>query len=180
MTEREALLAAVLANPKDDVVRLVYADWLEENGEPAHAMFIRAEIEIAKTGHRWCGVCNLCRTKRNLSWSNYGQEYQNPYTRRGFIDEMYCAVSTWMTFGPIIVKEHPVRFVWLYDKWPKKEDDLYRFQRVELDELEKESFYIPQCLVFPSNNLVWEARVGAMTALSRALIDWAKGNVFND
>ena len=34
MTEREALLRAVCENPDDDTPRLVFADWLDENGEP--------------------------------------------------------------------------------------------------------------------------------------------------
>jgi uncharacterized protein (TIGR02996 family) len=39
----EAFLAAIRADPDDDTVRLVYADWLAENGESARAEFIRAE-----------------------------------------------------------------------------------------------------------------------------------------
>lgn len=48
MTERESLLAAVIADPDDDAVRLVYADWLEEYGGEAgaaRAEFIRVQIE---------------------------------------------------------------------------------------------------------------------------------------
>ena len=41
------LLAAVLATPDDDLPRLIAADWLEENGEPARAEFIRVQIELA-------------------------------------------------------------------------------------------------------------------------------------
>ncbi|HKB05654.1 MAG TPA: TIGR02996 domain-containing protein [Gemmataceae bacterium] len=48
MTEREALLEAVLAAPADDAPRLVYADWLDEHGEPAQAAFIRAQLELAR------------------------------------------------------------------------------------------------------------------------------------
>ena len=48
MTTREALLAAVIAAPDDDLPRLVYADHLEENGEHERAEFIRAQIELAK------------------------------------------------------------------------------------------------------------------------------------
>ena len=33
MTDREALLAAIHADPDDDTARLVYADWLQENGQ---------------------------------------------------------------------------------------------------------------------------------------------------
>lgn len=47
MTDRDALLAAILAQPKEDTPRLVYADWLEENGQPERAEFIRLQIELA-------------------------------------------------------------------------------------------------------------------------------------
>jgi uncharacterized protein (TIGR02996 family) len=35
----DELLAAILATPEDDGVRLVYADWLEENDQPERAEF---------------------------------------------------------------------------------------------------------------------------------------------
>ena len=38
----------VLENPEDDTVRLVFADWLDENDQSARAEFIRTQIEIAK------------------------------------------------------------------------------------------------------------------------------------
>lgn len=43
----EELLRAILDNPEDDVVRLVYADWLEEHGEGERAEFIRVQVELA-------------------------------------------------------------------------------------------------------------------------------------
>lgn len=42
------LLAAVLADPDADEPRLLAADWLEDNGEPERAEFIRVQIELAK------------------------------------------------------------------------------------------------------------------------------------
>jgi uncharacterized protein (TIGR02996 family) len=49
MTDGEALLETVLDNPDDDVPRLIYADWLEETGQPvniARAEFIRLQCHI--------------------------------------------------------------------------------------------------------------------------------------
>ena len=46
--DHAALLAAILADPGDDLARLVFADYLEESGHPANtarAAFIRAQIE---------------------------------------------------------------------------------------------------------------------------------------
>ncbi len=43
MSEQDALLAAVCADPDTDLPRLVYADWLDDHGEPARAEFIRLQ-----------------------------------------------------------------------------------------------------------------------------------------
>jgi len=44
MSERDELLAAIISEPQDDVVRLVFADWLEEHDEAERAEFIRLQI----------------------------------------------------------------------------------------------------------------------------------------
>lgn len=44
----EPFLAAICANPDDDTPRLVYADWLDENGDPDRAEFIRLHIERSR------------------------------------------------------------------------------------------------------------------------------------
>lgn len=48
MTDGDALLAAVIASPDEDTPRLVYADWLEENGRAAWAEFIRVQVALAR------------------------------------------------------------------------------------------------------------------------------------
>jgi len=48
MTDRTAMLAAIIAHREDDTPRLVMADWLEENGEPARAEFIRVQCELSR------------------------------------------------------------------------------------------------------------------------------------
>jgi uncharacterized protein (TIGR02996 family) len=53
MTEREALLAAVCEHPDDDTPRLVFADWLDEHGEPDRAEFIRLQCLRAKGDAPW-------------------------------------------------------------------------------------------------------------------------------
>ena len=45
----QTFLAQICDNPADDTVRLVFADWLEEHGEPERAEFIRVQCELAKT-----------------------------------------------------------------------------------------------------------------------------------
>ena len=48
MSDREAFVAAVAAAPEDDLPRLVFADWLDENGDPERAEFVRVQCELAK------------------------------------------------------------------------------------------------------------------------------------
>jgi uncharacterized protein (TIGR02996 family) len=52
MTDEDALLAAVLAAPDDDLPRLVYADWLDDHGDP-RAEYLRLGVELRRltSGH---------------------------------------------------------------------------------------------------------------------------------
>lgn len=48
MTTAIDFMRAILSEPAADVPRLVYADWLEENGDAARAEFIRVQCELAR------------------------------------------------------------------------------------------------------------------------------------
>jgi uncharacterized protein (TIGR02996 family) len=48
MPERDSFLHMILENPDEDAPRLVYADWLEEQGDPL-AEFIRLQCELVIT-----------------------------------------------------------------------------------------------------------------------------------
>ena len=50
MTDRDALYRAILAHPADDTPRLVYADWLQENGRPEEAEFLRVSCRLEAAG----------------------------------------------------------------------------------------------------------------------------------
>ena len=60
MTERDALLAAILSPPKDDTPRMIYADWLEDRGEVERAEFIRVQCELARIGSPKCNQPEKC------------------------------------------------------------------------------------------------------------------------
>jgi uncharacterized protein (TIGR02996 family) len=45
------LVQAIIADPDDDLPRLVFADWLEENGQEARARWIRASCRHARLHH---------------------------------------------------------------------------------------------------------------------------------
>src|SRR5262245_32494521 len=45
--KEQAFLQAIAESPDDDTPRLVFADWLDDHGDPARAEFIRVQIELA-------------------------------------------------------------------------------------------------------------------------------------
>ena len=47
MTDREALYRAILADPDDNTLRLIYADALEEESDTRRAAFVRTQVELA-------------------------------------------------------------------------------------------------------------------------------------
>src|SRR5262249_20752151 len=47
VNQREAFLQAILDDPGDDAVRLVFADWLEEHDDPL-GEFIRLQMQLAE------------------------------------------------------------------------------------------------------------------------------------
>jgi uncharacterized protein (TIGR02996 family) len=48
MATREDFLQAIAEEPDDDTHRLVFADWLDESGEPERAELLRIQCELAR------------------------------------------------------------------------------------------------------------------------------------
>ena len=73
-TEELCFVRAINADPDDDTARLVYADWLEENGEDERAEFIRVQCELARMptecDRTFCDgqlvVCDDCKRWKRL------------------------------------------------------------------------------------------------------------------
>jgi uncharacterized protein (TIGR02996 family) len=63
MTDHDALLRAICEHPDDDTPRLIFADFLEENGDSDRAAFVRAQVELARTP-AWEPFAVLCRHRR--------------------------------------------------------------------------------------------------------------------
>lgn len=48
MTDPDALYRAILADPDDDTLRLIYADAVDEAGDPRRAAFVRTQVQLAR------------------------------------------------------------------------------------------------------------------------------------
>jgi uncharacterized protein (TIGR02996 family) len=105
VSDGDALLAAILADPKEDTPRLVYADWLEENGQEDRGKFIRAQCELnrrmnskgppepkistkpqkCKKCRAWYAGTGLCGCSYGRRRSEKSEQLQNE--RRGWEEE---------------------------------------------------------------------------------------------
>lgn len=118
MTDREALLAAILANPAEDTPRLVFADWLEENSQPERAEFIRVQVELARIPEK--PDCTSSRGKscvnpRCRKWNRLYADKHDELRRRE--RELLETVPKWMPVGIDGTAEvvSPKRFLEIYE-----------------------------------------------------------------
>src|SRR4051794_22570375 len=94
MPRDEDFLQAILANPDDVVPRLVYADWLEERGDP-RGEFIRLQCKLAHTPDSDPRVLPL-RERESELLEIHHQTWLGPLSRwtdfwrfrRGFVEEV--------------------------------------------------------------------------------------------
>jgi uncharacterized protein (TIGR02996 family) len=90
----DACLDAIRATPDDDTPRLIYADWLEDNGQGERAEFIRVQVERAKLAWGDPRRQELAKRERRLlatrvaGWfgSLHGSVRQKVF-RRGLLEE---------------------------------------------------------------------------------------------
>lgn len=133
--ERE-LLAAVIARPDDDLPRLVYADYIEERGDPDRAEFIRLQCGLAdgsltgKAADRATARVAELQEQHQADWarplwsSPTGHEYY-----RGFVG-VVDATPAWLancaselfTRTPV----HGIRFVRADDDYDHPDPSLLR------------------------------------------------------
>ena len=92
MSDRDALLAAILAHPDDDTPRLVYADWLDEHDEPDRAEFIRIQHRLPTLSRRTGEGRRLAARESALRRRLFGHLDTLPFARvtfrRGFVESV--------------------------------------------------------------------------------------------
>lgn len=90
MSDGDALFAAILAVPDDDLPRLVYADWLDEQGgaeNAARAAFIRVQIELSRVPVAefvpWNADLVQLRAREKALLSTHGTDWLAPLREKG-------------------------------------------------------------------------------------------------
>lgn len=132
LTAGDALLQAILDEPEADDLRLIYADWLEDRAwtcDRERAALIRWQVETGnvleqshesrrwtkKGGRRGKAPAGAFAAANHLSsWWMGGRVV----VERGFLQTVGCACRCWLTYGPKLVRQHPVERVELTDREP--------------------------------------------------------------
>jgi uncharacterized protein (TIGR02996 family) len=128
MTDRAAFIAAIRAAPNDDAPRLVFADWLQENGEEGLADFIRHSIETKDTPRRRRRSLRAFAPQADgLKWNRIWycdridfREIIPPVAGidRGLTTIVWMAADEWLAHAHAIFGAHPVSIVVLAT-WPR-------------------------------------------------------------
>src|SRR4051812_35277558 len=95
MDEGEGFLQAVLASPDDDILRLIYADWLQEHGNP-RGEFIRVQSELARLPEHEERRAELAAREQSLlqcheaEWAAPVEPFAHHWVfRRGFVEAVH-------------------------------------------------------------------------------------------
>ena len=121
MSDEAALLTAIAAHPDEDTPRLMYADWLDENGRPIRAEFIRVQIDIARKDHLPRAILNryvdLFKRNQELIDDHRG-ELLGPLAalpaearaefRRGFVASIEVTVRDFLAHSALINGYQPL------------------------------------------------------------------------
>ena len=118
MTLHDAFLRDILASPHDNTVRLIYADWLEEQGDPASAdrsAFIRVQLRLSEmTGTEPDFEEMRQRELRLLREHERG--WLGPVRpalracvfRRGFVEEVTLSAAAFLEHAGVLLGREPV------------------------------------------------------------------------
>lgn len=131
MSDGDALFAAILARPDEDVPRLAYADWLDEFGDErdrARAELIRVQIEIATVPEALRASDDLrileLRAREQALLTAHGADWRAPlrgrggplqsgeahsHFRRGFVEIVWLPAGMFVQRAGALFARAPVR-----------------------------------------------------------------------
>ena len=126
--EAEAFLQRIRAFPDDDAPRLIFADWLDERGEPRGA-FIRVQLALARLDDEPAGQIDRQATRARLMeieqnlLEEHRQEWIAPFRgigsghkfRRGFVEEVNVSAKDLIRRAHELFDTGPIRHIWLLD-----------------------------------------------------------------
>jgi uncharacterized protein (TIGR02996 family) len=120
--QESTFLDDILASPEDDIPRLIYADWLEDHGQPQRAEFIRLQCQLATLDEDDPGRLMLKARERELL-AGHGAEWAQKLPawarkeryefRRGFVGWASLTLSQFLRQGEALSRATPLQAVQL-------------------------------------------------------------------
>ena len=137
MTDADAFLANIIAEPDSDAPRLVYADWLDDHGEGDRAEFIRVQCGLAKVDENNRDIHPLASRERELL-EKHQQEWLRPLRDLAY-PEGRGWLGRWRTkivFAAVFRRGFPESVVLPCGRFLQRGETLFRaapIQEVQLD-----------------------------------------------
>jgi uncharacterized protein (TIGR02996 family) len=118
VTHDDVFLQSIIDSPEDDFPRLVYADWLEDQGRSERAEFIRVQVELAPLPEHDPRRAGLAYRERELLRS-HGEAWAGAVVglaedweyRRGFIEAVTVSARFFVPRAEALFRAAPVREV---------------------------------------------------------------------
>ena len=114
---RRTFLDEIIENPNDDDARLIYADWLEEQGDP-RGEFIRVQCELAQTDPLDDEYFDLKDRSNELLDEHEGdwagelkQDVRKVEFNRGFIDTLTIKARAFIKEADELFRSVPVHWL---------------------------------------------------------------------
>ena len=142
LTTANGLLAAICESPDDVGLRLIFADWCEENGQEQRAELIRVQCALADLDPAVVGIQTvaaplesreeelLSETSSALDWLHGGDiqwDGLGGVLRRGFIEEVTITIEDWLEQSHAIQCATPLRVLRL--RWESPPPRSHSFNR---------------------------------------------------
>ncbi len=119
MSDESGFLEAIIEEPDDDGLRLIYADWLEERGDP-RGEFIRLEVELARgvedEARRFAMTARRDALEQQFAdaWlGSLGPNLHRGQFRRGLLEDVCIGGETFLEEAQVLFDRHPVRDLFL-------------------------------------------------------------------
>src|SRR5262245_13454999 len=116
-TEAEAFLQRIRAHPDDDTERLVFADWLDEQGDPL-GRFIRVQLALAEAPTDEEVRGKLRPQEQGLlaahraTWEAPLKPFASGFVfRRGFVEELNVTAQNFLLSAKHIFAAAPIQHV---------------------------------------------------------------------
>jgi uncharacterized protein (TIGR02996 family) len=133
MNHRRAFLQAIIEAPEDDAPRLVFADWLDDQGDAGRAEFVRAQCALARLDADDPRRPELCRREDELLAAHQTQwlrqdlpAWARPEAvfRRGFVCHVAGHVRSFAQRGAALFARAPITSVKILRSHPDDVDRL--------------------------------------------------------